>query len=301
MDASSIYLSRTSANLKKKSIIRIEADKIPKRPSRGKSFCHLSPSHDTVVLDPILKKKTPFTLIKENKPKLSSISKTRNDNSDLSEKSRQLTSKLIQSLTEKSSQASKFSIFSNIFIELADILPDFKDLLLTLRKGIAVSAIKERDLSCFEFSGCSNQGKSSLALALEKEQKEKQRLAGKLNSLSDEFILLKEKYEYMKKKYEEYEKIVKSDPNKFIEAKSLIEKMMNQCQVIQRQQNYIHELHHNESKLKKIIEVCQEKGIVLDEVYKSSFNSVLNPGVTKIYKKAKTFTSTTHSNLDEFM
>lgn len=299
MDVSSIYLSRTSAKLKKKSIIRIEADKTLKHQTRGKSFCYLSPSQECLVLDPILKKKTPFTLIKENKPKLSSISKTRSDLSDFSEKSRQLTSKLIQNLTEKSSQASKFSIFSNIFIELADFLPDFKDLLLTLRKGIAVSAIEERDFSSFEFSGFLNQGKSTLALALEKEQKEKQRLAAKLNSLSDEFIQLKEKYEYMKTKYEEYEKIVKSDPNKFIEARSLIDKMMSQCQVIQRQQNYIHELHHNESKLKKIIEVCQQKGIVLDDIYKTSYNSVLNPGVTKIYKKAKTFTSTTHSNLDE--
>jgi hypothetical protein len=298
METVSIYLNRSSIHSTKKSVIRINPNPHPKSKTRGKSFCHLSPQNDSITLEPIDKFKTPFKLSQENKSRTSKLFQKNPESLNQISKSHQLTSKLLHSLSEKTSSKSKFLIFSSVFLELAEYLKEFKDLLMTLRKGMIVSAIEERETTTFEFRECFSKGKNDLSSKLEKEIKEKERLASKLNTLSDDYINLKEKSESISKKFTEYEKIVKNDPNKFIEAEKLIEKMMDQCKMIQKQQNYIHELQLNETKLKKIIEICQEKGIILDQISKESFNSILNPGVTKIYRKSKTFSNTKPTNLD---
>ena len=126
-------------------------------------------------------------------------------------------------------------------------------------------------------------------MLLEKERIEKIGLINKLNALSYENDNLNKKLENMSNKYDEYDKIIHSNPSKFIAAQKLLEKMLKQCDIIKKQQNYIQVLKYSELKLNVIISECQQRGINIEKIIDEAQNTVLNPSISKILKKSQTF------------
>jgi len=157
-----------------------------------------------------------------------------------SEKSKILSAKLSKLLLSNSDTSSPFEKYSAIYNELSDFLVDFKDLLKLLFDGLVESAVHKNN----EIPDLELQKKISeeYLKSIEKERKEKNVLAGKLNRLNDEFILLRNEFETMKVEYLHYKEVVKSDPQKFIDANSLVDKMMGQLSIIEMQKNYIAQL-----------------------------------------------------------
>lgn len=277
--------------------IRIDSQKPNKTFNRIQSLSYISNKKEENLLKPLNKRNT--ITFNHNISKSSNNLRGQSSSFLFTEKSGHLLSKLTHLLSEKANTQGSFSIYSKVYSELADYLIEFKDILMILREGLVKSGIKEREFANFEFKQDLNTKQKELSELLEKERKDKASMAKKLNKLSDEIVSLKVKHEELLKKYLEYEKIIKNDPNKFIEAEKLVEKMMNQCQIINKQQNFIHELQHNESKLKKILEMCEKKGFAVEDAFKQCKNSVLNPGIVKSFRKANTFSEGSKSNMED--
>lgn len=182
------------------------------------------------------------------------------------DKSKHLTVKLAKLLSKQSCKHTEFQIYSHIYIELANYLTDFKDLLMVLRKGLVLSGIKEKDLEEFEFKKDLDSKTSDLQTLYNQERKEKVALANKLNNISEDYINIKSSYESMKKKYFEYKDVVYGSPTKFIEAKGLIEKMTKQCEIIDKQKIIIQDLQYSEMILKRLIGCCEKNGMSLEDV-----------------------------------
>lgn len=157
-----------------------------------------------------------------------------------SEKSKILSAKLSNLLLSNSDTSTPFEKYSAIYNELSDFLIDFKDLLKLLFEGLVSSAVNENN----KFADLEHKKKVSeeYLKCIEKERKEKLVLTGKLNRLNNEFILLRNEFETMKVEYLHYKEVVRSDPQKFIDANSLVEKMMGQWSIIEMQKNYISQL-----------------------------------------------------------
>lgn len=297
MDLPSIMLNNSySLNAQKQLNVKIDCKKPKKYLNRMESFSFV-PSKKELAL-PNQKKNRRSINCSQLISKSTNKVRDHNNSFMYTEKSRQLSSKLGHLLSEKANTKGSFKIYSQIFTELADYLIEFKDILMVLKQGLVLSGIEEKDFSDFEYKNLNNTRKD-LSELLEKERRDKALLANKLNKLSDDYVELKKNNENLQKKYSEYEKIIKNDPNKFIEAEKLLEKMMNQCEIIKKQQDFIHQLQHSESKLKKIIEICEKKGFVVEEAFKQSKNNVLNPGIMKVFKKSNTVTECTNINLDD--
>ena len=298
MDLPSIQMNSSVLIPKKtKYKIRIDSEKPKKTFNRMQSLSFISNKKDADLLQPIKKRQT--ITFNHNVSKSSINLRGQTSSFLFTEKSRHLLSKLTHLLSEKITTQGSFTIYSKIYTELADYLIEFKDILMVLREGLVKSGIQERKFADFEFKEVLNTKQKELSDLLEKERKDKALMATKLNKLSDEIVSLKVKHKELLIKYEEYEKIIKNDPNKFIEAEKLVEKMMNQCQIINKQQNFIHELQHSESKLKKILEMCEKKGFVVEDAFKQCKNSVLNPGILKAFKKSNTFSEGSKINLED--
>ncbi|OMJ81028.1 hypothetical protein SteCoe_18591 [Stentor coeruleus] len=186
------------------------------------------------------------------------------ENPIFSEKAKYFSSKLTHLLSEQPVSSGQFEIYSKIFFEIAEFFPDFKDLLQTLRKGLVISAFKEKDYNKFEFKHEVEVINSELHMIFNKERKDKHKLIKKLNILSSEYDTLKYDYQELLKKYELYEKAVKSNPIKYIEAENLLEKMTRQCQIIEKQNICIKDLRSSEIRLKRILEYCKGKDIDMD-------------------------------------
>lgn len=210
------------------------------------------------------------------------------ENPIFSEKAKHFSSKLAYLLSEQPVSSVRFEIYSKIFLEIAEFLPEFKDILLTLRKGLVISAFKEKDYDEFEFKHEAEATNSELQMIFNKERKEKHKLIKKLNILSSEHDTLKYDYQELLKKYELYEKAVKSDPIKYIEAENLLEKMTKQCQIIEKQNSCIKDLRNSEIRLKRIIEFCKGKGIDVDMFLSENKIAALNIGCTKAYNRSLT-------------
>ena len=196
---------------------------------------------------------------------------------EFSEKAKSLTSRLAYMLSLKSSSSTEFQIYSKVYQELAEYLDDFKDILETLRKGLVIFGIKNKDSPEFEFKIEINASACDLGIQLDKEKKEKSMLINKLNSLSAENLKLSEKQEITANKCNEYEKIIHKNPSMFIDAEKLLDKMMKQCEIIRKQQIYIHELQASEMKLNKLIQKCEEKGFNVIEFCSDNNSGILNP------------------------
>lgn len=204
------------------------------------------------------------------------------------EKAKHFTSKLAYLLSSKTMKSTTFQIYSEIYFEVSDCFPELKELFVRLRKGLVISAIKEKDFEEFEFKNEVEKYESNLPHLLDKERKENQKLIKKLNLLASENLKIKQDYEKMHKKYLDYEEIIHKNPNHFIEAEKLFEKMMEQCEIIQKQQNYIQELKISDLKLKKILQYCEGKGICIESMINCEENTVINPSLTKVFKRSLT-------------
>ena len=234
-------------------------------------------------------KKTESKVLIQSKPKKISFCINYRDRFETSEAAKHLKSKLAYLLSIKSPELTVFTIYTRIYHELANYLDDFKELLEILRKGLAVSAIHERNNSNFEFKDEIDISCNEFSMLLEKERIEKIGLINKLNALSYENDNLNKKLENMSNKYDEYDKIIHSNPSKFIAAQKLLEKMLKQCDIIKKQQNYIQVLKYSELKLNVIISECQQRGINIEKIIDEAQNTVLNPSISKILKKSQTF------------
>lgn len=298
MDLPGIQLNSSySLSSQKKVVVRSDSKKPKKYLSRMESFSFAPSKKDLALPDQMMKRKS--INCSHQVSKSSNNVRDQNNCYMFTEKSRQLFSKLGHLLSGKANTKGSFHIYSQVFNELADYLIEFKDILMVLKEGLVLSGIKEKDFSDFEYKRNLNNTQKDLSELLEKERRDKALLANKLNKLSDDYMELKKTNESLQKKYSEYEKIIKNDPNKFIEAEKLLEKMMSQCEIIRKQQDFIHELQHSEIKMKKIIEICEKKGFVVEEVLKQSKHSVLNPGILKLFKKSNTLTECTNKKLDD--
>ncbi|OMJ66825.1 hypothetical protein SteCoe_36193 [Stentor coeruleus] len=204
------------------------------------------------------------------------------------EKAKHFTSKLAYLLSSKTMKSTTFQIYSSIFFEVSDYFPEFKELFRILRKGLVISAIKEKEFEEFEYKNEVEKYENTLPGLLDKERKENEKLIKKLNLLSSENFKIKQDYEKLNKKYLDYEEIIYKNPNHYIEAEKLFEKMMEQCEIIQKQQNYIQELKISDLKLKKILQYCEGKGICVESMLDGGENTVINPNLTKVFKRSLT-------------
>ncbi|OMJ81026.1 hypothetical protein SteCoe_18588 [Stentor coeruleus] len=204
----------------------------------------------------------PRVQLKNKLPKSIKISESQAD----IDKSKYLSGKLTKLLSKQSCKHTSFQIYSHIYIELANYLTDFKDLLMILRKGLVISSFKEKDLDDFEFKKDLDITTNDLQTLYNQECKEKNALANKLNKISEDYFYIKNSYEVMEKKYSKYKDIVYGSPTKFIEAKGLIEKMTKQCDIIDKQKNIIQDLQYSEMVLKRLIGCCEKSGISLEDV-----------------------------------
>ena len=209
---------------------------------------------------------------------------------EFSEKAKNLTSRLAYFLSLKSSSLTEFQIYSKVYQELAEYMDDFKDILETLRKGLVIFGIKDKDSPDFEFKTEVNASVCDIGLQLDKEKKEKATLINKLNTLSAENLKLSEKQEIISSKCNNYEKIIHKNPSMYIDAEKLVEKMMKQCEIIRKQQIYIHELQASEMKLNKLMQKCEEKGFNVMEFCSDEKSGILNPHFqnTIKFKKSQT-------------
>lgn len=213
------------------------------------------------------------------------------------DKAKHFTSSLAYLLSNRTAKSTTFQIYSEIYLQVSEYFPEFKDLFAILRRGLVISAIKEKDFEEFEFKKDIEKYQSELPGILEKERKENQKLVKKLNALANENLKIKDDYDKMHQKYLEYEQIIYSDPNRFIEAEKLFEKMMEQCNIIHKQQNYIQELKISDLKLKKILEYLEAKGMCIESLLNSDVHSVINPSLTKVFRRSLTLGTLNKSNI----
>lgn len=170
------------------------------------------------------------------------------------EKAKYFSLKLARMLANKSVNLTYFQIYTEIFNEFADFLPEFKDLLQHLRRGLVVAALREKDFEEFEFKKELERVDIDLNTKYNKERKEKRILANKLDLLSEEFLKVKDKYEEVQKKVIKYEKIIFPGYEEIEKNEKMILNMKNQFNILQKQKSCIHELKKTDPKLKKILE-----------------------------------------------
>ncbi|OMJ76508.1 hypothetical protein SteCoe_24131 [Stentor coeruleus] len=170
------------------------------------------------------------------------------------EKAKYFSLKLARMLANKSVNLTYFQIYTEIFNEFADFLPEFKDLLQHLRRGLVVAALREKDFEEFEFKKELERVDMDLDAKYNKERKEKRVLANKLDLLSEEFLKVKDKYEEVQKKVVKYEKIIFPDYEEIEKNEKMILNMKNQFNILQKQKSCIHELKKIDPKLKKILD-----------------------------------------------
>lgn len=156
------------------------------------------------------------------------------------EKSKNLSLKLAKMLSNKTLNSTYFSIYSEIYSEFTDLFPDFKDLLLSLRKGLVISAIKEKDFDEFDFRKDLEGFDSDLQKQLSKERKEKCKLANKLDNLSAQYFKLKEEHDVALKKVRKYEKIIFPDSENYNQSLKKFEKVIvKKIDILQRQDTWL--------------------------------------------------------------
>lgn len=170
------------------------------------------------------------------------------------EKAKYFSLKLARMLANKSVNLTYFQIYTEIFYEFADFLPEFKDLLQHLRRGLVVAALREKDFEEFEFKKELERVDIDLNTKYNKERKEKRILANKLDLLSEEFLKVKDKYEEVQKKVIKYEKIIFPGYEEIEKNEKMILNMKNQFNILQKQKSCIHELKKTDPKLKKILD-----------------------------------------------
>ncbi|OMJ76510.1 hypothetical protein SteCoe_24133 [Stentor coeruleus] len=204
------------------------------------------------------------------------------------EKAKYFSLKLAHLISNKPMKFSNFEVYSRMLNEFADCFPEFKDFLLSLRKGLVLSAIKEKDFENFEFKTDIDNSQVDLKSLFNKERQDKFKIITKLNSLTDEHNRLKEEHETLKKKVEGYEKALLHNPVKYIEAENLVEKMLKQCEIISKQKVIINELKSSELKLKKIFEQLEMYGVNIENFTYNRENTILNPKCIKAYNRSKT-------------
>lgn len=170
------------------------------------------------------------------------------------EKAKYFSLKLARMLANKSVNLTYFQIYTEIFNEFADFLPEFKDLLQHLRRGLVVAALREKDFEEFEFKKELERVDIDLNTKYNKERKEKRILANKLDLLSEEFLKVKDKYEEVQKKVIKYEKIIFPGYEEIEKNEKMILNMKNQFNILQKQKSCIHELKKTDPKLKKILD-----------------------------------------------
>jgi hypothetical protein len=174
------------------------------------------------------------------------------------EKSRYFESKLAHLLADKPLNMTVFQIYSSIFSEFADYLPEFKELLVILKRGLVVSGIKEKDFAEFEYKNDSSFHYTETAQILDKERKENLKLVSKLNAITNENQEMKHTIEKLTKENEENLKIINSSPKLYIEAEKLLEKMTKQSEIIRSQKSQLNELKYQELILKKSLDKYQQ-------------------------------------------
>lgn len=270
------------------------------RPSITISHITDSKKH-SITLSPPLDKRPSFTITKKKnslikpshlrKSEILNISKSRSSltlpKPDPSFKTQQLSNKLLiklrQQLSEKPSNSSEFAIYSQIFKELSDLLPELRDFLTILKQGLVISAIKEREFNDFEYREAVGSTKTGLSDLLEKEKSEKRLMVSKMNKLEDFIVELKDENAKLMKKFEEFEKVFGSELMTPNETWNLLEKVLEQDRTITQQQSYIHKLQVSESKLKGLIRNFEESGLRKDQ----SLIPVVNPCIRISVKSPK--------------
>lgn len=175
------------------------------------------------------------------------------------QRSGKLLIKLRQMLSEMASGSSEFDIYSQVFKELVEHLPEYKDVLMTLREGLVLSGIRERDFRDFEFKEVLKNQKTEISELLEKEKDEKRVMVNKMNKLEDVIVELKEENKKLAQKFEDYIKIFVDEPRSPNETYNLIDKVLDQDKTIAQQQSYIQKLQFNESKLRAYIKTLEDK------------------------------------------
>lgn len=159
------------------------------------------------------------------------------------EKSKFLSIKLAKTLSNKTHDSTYFSIYSEIFSELTDLFPIFKDLFLSLKKGMVISAIKEKDYEGFEFQKDLEGFDSDLQCLVNKERVEKLKLEKKLDLLSIKHMELKGHYEKILEKNRKYEKIIFPNMEEIdMSIKKPHKINVSNKDVLQRQDTWIHAL-----------------------------------------------------------
>lgn len=183
-----------------------------------------------------------------------------------SEKAHYLKLKLTRMLQNRTNECSIFQIYSEVLFDISEYFPEFKDLLLAVRKGISISAIKEKDYEEFEFrkeiEGCNCEVQD----VLNKERKEKSKLARKLDVLSEEYYRMKEQFEDMQKKILKYEKVIFPESSEFIKADKVLQDIRSQYSIIQKQKSCILELKRSDTKIKKLLEKCNSNGASFGQI-----------------------------------
>ena len=204
------------------------------------------------------------------------------------QKSEKLLIKLRQMLSDKPSGASEFEIYSQVFKTLVESLPEYKDILMTLRQGLVLSGIRERDLRDFEFREVLRNKKTEISELLEKEKDEKRVIVSKMNKLEDIIVKLKEENKALVQKFEDYIKIFVDEPRSPNETYNLIDKVLEQDKTIAQQQNFIQKLQYNESKLKAYIKSLEDKSFSSISPNKDVEQSpIINPCIKLIVRSPK--------------
>lgn len=211
------------------------------------------------------------------------------------DKAKYFTTKLAHLISSRPVNSEIFDIYSKIYVEFADSFPEFKDFLLSLRKGLVVSAIKEKNFENFEFRDELESNQTELKELFHKERQEKFRLVTKLNNLTEEYTKIKQECETLKIKVEGYEKAWLNNPIKYIEAENLVQKMLKQCEIIEKQKNIINELKGSELKLKKILERLEMYGVDTKNFAFKRENTILNPKCIKSYNRSRTLITAQNS------
>lgn len=268
-----------SSKSKKRNSLKIDASPYNERNKRSLVRLPSNFSNNSMKIIPeVLSTANSVMQSYSNKKKSSSPSNYQYTYGNL-EKAKRFSVKLADLLSSKTSEKTEFQIYSKVYSELAEYLCEYKEILEILRKGLVVFAIKEREIPSFEFRTEANAASNEIGAQLDKERKEKTALIHKLNALSVKNLELVEENKKILVKLAEYEKAVHRDPNMFIDAEKLVEKMMKQCEIIRTQQIHIHELKTNEFRLEKIIQYCESKGIKINELVEERKNTVINPNM----------------------
>ncbi|OMJ81027.1 hypothetical protein SteCoe_18589 [Stentor coeruleus] len=182
------------------------------------------------------------------------------------EKAKHFSLKLARMIANKSITLTAFQIYTEIYNEIADFLPEFKDLLLILRKGLIISALREKDFEEFEFNKELEKFDSDLYSKYNKERKEKKILVKKLDVISSEYIKIKDKFEEMEKKVIKYEKIIFPNADEIERNGKKILDMRSQFSILQKQKSCILELKKYDPKVKKVLEQIEIEGMKFGQI-----------------------------------